>query len=200
MEAMLLRSLGFAASYGVLSLSWIIAIVVVAAYAWHGPSKTLQRITWWLLGITIIGRIKIAALISYGQYITWKGSAIGQLFLPPTQPWSYYLGYVGLRLWLPVGLSILAAALWFGLATVLNRKSERYFDTGEIPLTTLAVLIAGWPNAVVMVPLAAVYLIAISLARLTILKERLTTLGLPFILALCTALLAADRIRTLFGY
>ena len=83
---------------------------------------------------------------------------------------------------------------------MLRQKSERYLDVGEHELTTLLIFAAGWPDALVMAPVAAVALVLLSLFRMTVLKRPLTTLGGPFMIATLFVLAYGGDIRALLGY
>lgn len=186
-------------AHGVRTVSWLLVLLAAGAYAAFRPGERLGRIAAWLLGAGIAARVLLAAWRSLAQYGIWEGDPLGQLFLPPHQPYGYLLAYVGLRFLLPVGLALLCAGLWYGLMRALRARTERYFDTGEIALTTLLVFAVGWPGFALLLPLAAAALVLLSMGRLALLGERLTTLGIPVLAAALATLAFGGPLLRLFG-
>jgi len=179
---------------GILALALLAAMA--AAYFMIGPGKGMRFAALVLLAVGIGARVLLAAYQSVAQYVLWRSESFTALFLPPNQPWSYYLSYVGTRFWLPVALALLCAILWYAFLRVLGSRTDRYFDIGEVELATLAVFVAGWPLAIVLLPVAGVFLLGLAVIRQVVLGERYTTLGLPFLAATLVVLLAG---RTLLG-
>lgn len=190
--------IGVAAVYGPLIVSAALVTLSIAAYLVLRPGDRLRKAALWLLLGGVIARLVLALTMSVAQYQAWATSELGKLLLPGHQGWGYFLGYVGDRYWLGLGLALLCAGLWYGFLRAIRSHSERYFDVGEIELTTVLVFAIGWPGALVLVPLALVSVVAVSLARMLILKKELTTLGVPFLVASVITLVVGEAIRKLF--
>lgn len=62
----------------------------------------------------------------------------------------------------------------------------------------LTALIVGWPNFVIFVPMVFISVIIVSIFRRLFYGETYTTLGIPFLLAALTALLAGSRLIHFF--
>ncbi len=177
-----------------------VAVAVIAAYLLLRPSERLRRVLI-VIGIAAIAAsVLVAGFLTLAQYQAWAASSFGKLLLPPHRSFGYFVSYVLDRYWLAPFLGTVLAGLWYAFAGALRRKSERYLDEGEQELTALLVFAAGWPDALVMAPLAAVALVVLSLFRMLVLKKSLTTLGAPFMIATLIAIAYAADIRTLLGY
>lgn len=145
----------------------------------------LQRVIW----TVVIFRIAYAALASIAQYSTWSGSPFTKLLLPPHSSIWYFYGYVGLRLWLNVVLSIGVGYLFYRFLKRLKTHNERFFEEGEVELGCLLALTVGWPSIILFVIFTFGAVVLVSLFRMIMLKEQFTTLGAPFLLAAFAALI-----------
>lgn len=99
----------------------------------------------WVISILLI--LGVQTYWSVEQYKVWKASPFSQFFLPPYQPISYFISYVGVRFLAPWVLAFLAAALFSWVAKYFNRKfEERFFEKEEIELIALGVFLTGYPG------------------------------------------------------
>ena len=188
------------ATHGADVISAALVVGSLLAYVVIGPGRRFSMIMRYALAVALLLGTGIASFLTHAQHFAWTATEIGKLFLPPVQPWSYFVGYVGLRFWLPFGLATLSAGLWYGFARLIRSRSERYLAEGELELTTLMIFAVGWPGVVVLMPVTGIFLVLVSLTRKILFKQELTTLGLPFILGALMTVIYAEQIRTLFGY
>jgi hypothetical protein len=175
---------------GPLALQWLLVATSLAAYLQYRPGKQFRIFMRRMLVGTVVLDLVLAAYTSLVQYYS---------FLPLFRGFSFFVPYVAIHYFLPIGLAFVCAAVWYIFLRVLRTRTDRYFDIGEIELTTLLVLALGWPLSLVMVPFAGIVLVLLSLVRLVVFKQELTTLGLPFIIAATLLLLFEGQIRPLFG-
>lgn len=183
---------------GDIAISLALAVLAIAGYILLRPGSQLQKALM-VLGIAgVAARLALGLYFTLGQLVVWSSNELGRLFLPPNQSWWYFITYVGERYLLDAILALLLAALWYGFLKLVGSRSERYLDEGEIELTTIMVFAAGWPNALIMAPLAGALLIGYSLIRMA-LKRQYTTLGVPFMIATLITLAFANEIRALWG-
>lgn len=198
MELLLRPWIGPVALYGALAISATLVALAVASYLAFRPGPRLRRASLALLLGGAAAQALLAALLSTAQYAAWSATEIGRLLLPAQQGWGYFLGYVGNRYWMAFVLAAVCAGAWYGFLRAVGSHSERYFDAGEIEMTTLLVFAVGWPGGLVLVPLALVSVVVVSLARTFVLKRELTTLGVPFLVAAIITLAWGGAIRVLF--
>lgn len=183
---------------GAAAISLALLTLAAAAYVILRPGERMRRMLRRLLVGGLVARAALALYLSFGQFVTWSSTEFGRLFLPPHQPWGYFLNYAWSRYWLAFALAVLLAGLWYGFLLLVGKRSERYLDVGETELTTIAVFAAAWPGALVLAPLAGALLVLFSLVRLAF-GRRLTTLGVPFLIAGFVTLAYANEIKALFG-
>lgn len=88
-------------------------------------------------------QIMWAGLLTFLQYWVWSQSDFTRLLLPPHQPLSYFLIYVG-RFWLPVLTIITCALLWFYFCAIAN-KIKPVFGKGVSAWFAGGMLVLGWP-------------------------------------------------------
>jgi len=208
---------------------WTLFAAALLTYAsTYVPLRpALQRIiTWfasrnyWTLIYTAIGfRILYAVFISVGQYYAWKngGDFTSTLAdsplsekVPPTfftdlfpSIFNSHFGYVTFytlgRYGLNVLWSIAVAFIFWAFLRILKKYNERFFDVQETELGLLCVLIVGWPNLVIFIPLTFLSVVAISIIRGIFFKEAYTTLGWPFLLATAICLVWGSQLIEIFN-
>lgn len=156
--------------------------------------------------------------LTWGQYFVWSKSEFTKVFLasplPKEVPFPTYLefvrplfnsahGYFAFYAFEHFFLSSIALFVVTGLFALFFKIYAQYrpalFQKGDIAIITLAFLIAGWPGAIVLVPLS--FIIAILLAVLPLLKpgfNKTNQVILPtaFLLATPIALLFSTPILT----
>lgn len=157
-----------------------------------------------------------AALLTIGQYFLWKSDPFTQTFLnSPLKdlplplitlfPWlfktsvGYLVYYSWSHFWLPAILNVFVAFVFNRFLVVLERFQARFFVEGETTLGFLIVLLVGWPNFVVFIPVAFIAVLLISIVRGIFLHEPYTTLGMPFVFAGVFCGLFAESILRTFG-
>lgn len=153
-----------------------------------------------LIFLTIIFRLFYAILLTGIQYYVWTQSEFTKIMIDaPTGgifngKYGYFLFYSFGRFWLNTIILIVMAYVFYLFLIFLKKYRERFFDEGEIELGFLAVLIVGWPNFVIFMPFVFMFVVLISIFKMIFLKEHYTTLGLPFILAMLTALIFGNKL------
>ena len=201
----------------------ILGIVGMSLYAFrHIPSvaKVTRAVNYTLLvrGAVWV-RIGYAGLLSVLQYYAWAnfgkmgesflnaplGSSIPVPFIQQfpglfNHPLGYFLFYSYGRFWLNALISLLVAWAFYKFLFVLKRYNGRFFEEGETELGYLMALIVGWPAFTVFVPLIFVFVVLVSLFRLIVFKETLTTLGWAFICATLVASLYGNAFLSLLGW
>ncbi|MEK7187243.1 MAG: hypothetical protein AAB691_00145, partial [Patescibacteria group bacterium] len=105
---------------------------------------------------------------------------------------GYFIIYILQHYWLNAFLSLLLAITFYLFLKSLKKYRERFFDVGETRLGGILALLAGWPNGFVFIALSFIFVVIIASLRMTLQKERFTTLGLPFLLAAFTVLVLGD--------
>ena len=157
-------------------------------------------------------RIAYAAALTVLQYYIWSQAPLTRLLLgTPLKPESsvgiardlpwlfdtrigYFLFYSWGRFWLSAILSVgVALAFWWFLRA-LQRHNGGFFLPGETDIGLLTALLVGWPNVVVFLPLVFLGVVVVSLARLIVFRERLTTLGWPLLAAAAATLIWGSRL------
>jgi hypothetical protein len=109
-------------------------------------ARLLKRLLAWLFGIFALGSLVFAAARTWLQYQAWKGDPLNKFLLPPYAPRSYFINYVGSRLFAPLLVAILAGLLAGFAAQALNRRyQERFFEPEEPFIFALCVLSTGYP-------------------------------------------------------
>ncbi|RJQ26050.1 hypothetical protein C4565_07480 [Candidatus Parcubacteria bacterium] len=170
-----------------------------------------------LIIYAIGGRIAHAGLLMYLQYSLWNEGGMGSYFLTAplskdlpidgmkyfgwlfTNKFGYFLFYSWGRFWLSVIISIFVAYIFYIFLKLLKKRTERFFEEGEVELGFLSALIVGWPLFVIFVPLVFLSVIIVSLVRLIFLKQQYTTLGTPFLLAVLFLLLFGSYFIDVFN-
>ncbi|MBI2623596.1 MAG: hypothetical protein HYW65_03415 [Candidatus Liptonbacteria bacterium] len=120
----------------------LFAAFVVQCAAHPRFPLALRRV--WAMGIVGIGGT--LASQAYAVYAGWQGSELGKFFLPPYQPFAYFFGYVGERLFAPWGAALAAAVLAVWIARRMNQRyGGRFFESEEPMLIGLCFFMSGYP-------------------------------------------------------
>lgn len=132
----------------------------------------------------VLFRVLYAALKTWVQYYIWRAAPAAAVLTSP----SYFASYALSRFWLNAALSVGAAFIFYLFLLALRRYRERFFEAGETELGLLLALITGWPGIILFLPMALLLVVLLSILRLSVRHERLTTLGLPMFIAAALAL------------
>jgi hypothetical protein len=143
-------------------------------------------------GVAYIGIVTAVAAMhgwrTWRQYAAWSGNEFGQLFLPPHQSASYFLGYAWTNIWLPftltLGVSVGLLVLVWVANTVFRR---RFFHIEEYWLAASGAFVVGYANivlygAVLLGTLAVVAIVRTALRR-PLDRHSLARLWLPIAIA-----------------
>jgi len=166
--------------------------------------------------VAIGARVVNAGMLMYLQYVLWRGDGMASYFLNASLSkdlpidgiryfsWlfsnklGYFLFYSWGRFWLSVVLSVFVAYIFYLFLKILRKKTERFFEEGEIELGLLAAVVVGWPSFVLFIPLIFIFVVCISIAKL-FLKEKYTTLGIPIILSMLVLYICGEYLINLFN-
>jgi hypothetical protein len=132
-------------------ISGVVLVISVIVFVRHR-----ERLSFFALRLLVgllVFRIAYATLLSWLQYITWKGSPLSQYLLPPHQPWNYFLFYSGTHFWLYPALSVLVMLVAFCFFMTLKKVNTGWFEEGEVTLAVLFAFILGWPLGIFLIPL-----------------------------------------------
>lgn len=162
-----------------------------------------------------IFRILYSTALSIGQYYTWAGNEFTRFFLKAPlaeeagligklfgfffgQDLGYFAFYVAGRFWFEFVLAILISIIFFFLLTSFKRHNPRFFEEGEVELGTLLAFLVGWPGVVLFIAFSFVFVLVVSIFRLVFLRERLTTLGFPFLFSALVVIWQGGQLIDLF--
>lgn len=160
---------------------------------------SLSRRFFILAVVAVVFRLLYALTLSVAQYYIWHSQEFTKLLLPPHQSIKYSLFYSWGRFWMEHIIAFGAALSFYLFLKTLRSYQERFLDKNEIVFGTLMVLLVGWPNAVVFVPL--VFIAAVLAALLSILVFKGKHIGLypALIIAGIITLIFGNTIVDIFG-
>lgn len=166
-------------------LPYIIPFIVwgSAAFAFfYHHTKKQDEIYKKLIYLMAGFRLIYPALFTLLYYLVWTQTPFMVKVLEVSGT-GYVFKYTGLRFWAEEGLAFLLAFIFWIFLKSLKRYRDRFFEEGEINLGALMVLVAGWPNTILFIPAMFIGMVITSLIRLIYWKQKLTTMGLPFLIA-----------------
>ena len=112
--------------------------------------KGNEKVKRWMETIFLVATIAIFSLAfwrTWELYSSWLSSPINKLLLPPYTSFSYFAGYIGTRLYVPLIVSLLAGVLSGYIVFLLNRRyQERFFEREEPYFFALCIFCAGYPT------------------------------------------------------
>ncbi len=186
-----------------LPIFFSLAFIIVAGFLYFKQKNNEEYLKEiFKKGIYIVAGFKIiyAIFLTFAQYFVWNNNELTRtlLNLPVeekamisfgflsklfNQDGGYYYYYVFARYWLVILVSFAIAYLFYLLLKSLKKYKERFFIVGEPELGFALAFMVGWPDFVLFLPAIFMLIIPVSIFRLIIFKEKLTTLGWPFIIA-----------------
>lgn len=197
---------------------WAPRVFAVGMMGWAVVWYYLRRERYRLLiGATVIVRLLYIGFVVGSQYFVWKQAAFTQLLLnAPVDAtkmsgvlgqWmplfqsklGYFLLYSWGRFVMNMVLVLVGALLWYAVLRFLKKYKGRFFDAGEVSLGVLMALVVGWPELVIFVPMVLLSVVLVSAFRMIFLKESLTTLGWPMIVAATAVLILGRYLVPLLG-
>ncbi len=166
---------------------------------------------------TVFGfKIIYAVFLTFAQYFVWDNNGLTRALLKlPVEgrallsfgflskfferDGGYYYFYVFARYWLVIIISFAVAYLFYLLLKGLKKYKERFFIGGEPEIGFALAFLIGWPDFVLFLPGIFILIIPVSIFRMIIFKDKLTTLGWPFIVSAILATILGYSLLDIFG-
>lgn len=202
----------------IIALAIWFAFYIVVVIRTFRPAWIKHVSYTWLIACAISLHLIYGIFLTWGQYFVWSKSEFTKIFLssalPKEVPFPTYLefvrplfsgahGYFALYAFEHFFLGIIALFFVTGLFALFFKLYAHYrpalFQERDIAVIALAFLIAGWPGAIVLVPLSfviAVFITSLSLLKPGFNKTKQVSLPLAFLLATPIALLFSTKILT----
>lgn len=162
-------------------------------------SYSLFRKLFILVIVAIVFRLVYALTISIAQYYIWHSQEFTRFLLPPYQSIKYFLFYSWGRFWMEHIIAFGATLVFYLFLKILQRYKERFLDKDEIMFGILIILLVGWPNAVVFMPLVFIAAVLVALLSILIFKGKNIGLCPAFIIAGIVTLIFGNTIVDIFG-
>lgn len=145
-------------SVGLIIISFLLQIFARSFFV-----KYAQRIFWISIG-TIAASLTYTTGLIYFSWLTTAGAA--RFFLPPYQDISYFIFFVGVRVWLPYLLSLAFSGIAFLGTKYLNRRfEERFFYPEERYLISLGVFFSVHPLWIAFLMLSGIFYLLYTLLK-----------------------------------
>lgn len=181
-----------------LPIVYFSGILLLATYFYYKKKPRFRA----LVVSSIIFRLAYAGILTGAQYYFWTKNPFTQsLNNSPIagevpQQWivnfiskvfpdalGYVLFYSWGRFWLSAFWVIGTAFAFYLFLKFLQRYKARFFEEQEPELGFVVAHCVGWPSIVLIFPIAFAAMIILSIFRMIFLRESLTTIGWPFIIA-----------------
>ena len=205
-------------SLGDIFLGMVLLLAIwLYAYREYFDTPKLVRRYRLIAKLAIWARIFYAGFLTWAQYFVWNQGEMTRIFLTlpaddrslpmygllaPLFKWSggYFTFYSFLHFWLPALASIVIGYLFLLFLRSLRKYRDRFFEDGEVELGWILALAVGYPSIIIFLPLVFFLIIPISIMRMAVLKQHLTTIGYPMILAAIPAMIWGPRLMIALGW
>ena len=105
--------------------------------------------------------------VSWMQYSVWKNNPATAMLLPPHEPLSYFIQYVGMHVWSVYIISFLGALLFYYAFGAINKSfGGKFLYPGELWVGSLALFLVGYPGIIFYIPVFLVVFVVVSIIRL----------------------------------
>lgn len=195
-----------------------IGMILVVSYLYKKYStneESLKKISKKTIWIVAGFKVFYAAFLTVAQYFVWNNNGITRTLLKlPVEEKAmmsfgflsnifardngYYYFYVFARYWLVILVSFAVAYLFYLLLKGLKKHKERFFIGGEPEIGFALAFLIGWPDFVIFLPGIFFLIIPVSIFRMVILREKLTTMGWPFVLSALLAVVLGYSLLDIF--
>lgn len=132
--------------------SLLIIILAILHYFSHSNSHlaifkkiSFKGLAWFLIIVSFVYDLGLMAI----QYYIWHNNSFSVLFLPPYQPWSYFISYCFFHFFLANLISIFIAFLVFLIFKIFKKFRDSFINIEEIFLLFLASLLISWPRVII---------------------------------------------------
>lgn len=112
---------------------------------------------------------------------------------------TYFVNYVFGRFWLEALITLVCAVAIYLFFKFVGKIRPAAISANEVLLATLAVVIAGWPGLLILIPLTLLLLVLFSFYNLLTQGGRQTSIKWPILLAIIIVLLLGQPIATFLG-
>lgn len=110
-----------------------------------------------LLIFVLVAGFAYALLLTGVQYYVWRLSLMGRYLLPPYQGMGYFIHYSYNHFYLASLLSLLVAAMFFGLMSLLRKSGRISIGAADLSLCFLLALLSTWPGIIIFLALFLIF-------------------------------------------
>ncbi len=188
--------------YCPLIFSGIILVLIILIYLsdFYKKLKIFQKISfkklaWFLIGATLIFDFGLVLV----QYFVWQSNNFSSFFLPPYQPWSYFLSYSFFHFFLADIVSLFLALFFYSIFKVFGKYKAQFISDRELDLLFLASLLIASPKILFFIPLLLFLGVLSSLFNFLVFKKMSISWQRLIILALLLSFLGAGYFLKLIG-
>jgi hypothetical protein len=156
---------------------------------------SFKKLAYFLIGITGIFDVGLTLV----QYFVWESNSFSRFFLPPYQPWSYFLSYSFFHFFLADIISLCLALFFYAIFKVFKKYKPQFISESELDLLFLGSLLIASPKILFFIALLLFLSILSSLFNLLVFKKSEINWPLLIILSLLLSFFWSGYFLSLVG-
>ncbi|MFZ4631694.1 MAG: hypothetical protein ACOYL8_00630 [Patescibacteria group bacterium] len=156
---------------------------------------SFKKLVYFVLGTSAVFDFSLVLI----QYFVWSGNGFSVFFLPPYQPWSYFISYCFFHFFLANIITLFISSLIFFVFKIYQKYRPGFINNNELFLLFLASLLISWPKIIIFVGLFLGLGIIYVLFNNIILKRPGINWISLILLALILSLLGASYLLQVFN-
>lgn len=188
--------------YGPLIFSGIIIILMILIYLsdFYKKLKIFQKLSfkklaYFLIVATLIFDVGLVGV----QYFVWQANSFSIFFLPPYQPWSYFLSYSFFHFFLADVVSLFLALFFYLIFKAFKKYKTQFISERELDLLFLSSLLIASPKILFFISSLLLLGILSSLFNFIVFKKMSISWPRLIIFTLLLSFLGAGYFLRLIG-
>jgi len=157
---------------------WLFSILLLVVLFIRCFLSNIKLFSWfkkvnfkWLIWLLIICGFLFNTALTFTQYFIWHRDTFGHFFLPPYQPWSYFISYTFMHFWLSDILALISAGAFYLILELYRKLRSDVIKKDELNLILIACLLLGWPRLILFIPLFLVLAVIHTALNLVFFKK-----------------------------
>lgn len=158
---------------------WVLTLLILILAILHSLSArykylsifkklSFKRLVYLLLGVSFIFDVSLVFI----QYYAWHSDSFSRLFLPPYQPWSYFISYSFFHFFLANIITLFVTTLTILVFKIFQKYKREFITNEELWLLVLACLLISWPQIIVFLGIFLALSVIYTLFSFFVLKKQ----------------------------
>lgn len=148
-----------------------------------------------VLGLSFLYSIMLTVI----QYFIWAKNSFSLFFLPPYQPWSYFISYSFFHFFFSQLITLFIALLIYFIFKFFKKYKPEFITSEAISLLFLSSLMSPWPIVIIFLALFLILSLFLALFNLFFYKKEGINWFFPIFSSLILSFFIGSYLVSVFG-